>query len=91
MTLVEYDRRTAALIRDNAEALGFPRAQVVAAPVAATLARPPAAPYDVVFLDPPYPLPTSAVEADLAALRRPRLAGARGAGRRRAVRRAASR
>jgi 16S rRNA (guanine966-N2)-methyltransferase len=68
VTLVESDRRTAAVVRANAEAIGCPRAQVLAAPVSATLARPPAAPYDLVFSDPPYPLPTSAVEADLVAL-----------------------
>ena len=38
--------------------------------MAGTLRRPPAAPYDVVFLDPPYPLPDAAVDDDLHALRR---------------------
>lgn len=68
VTLVESDRRTASLISSNARALGFARANVVAAPVATTLQTPPAAPYDVVFLDPPYPLPDAAVGADLAQL-----------------------
>ncbi len=68
VTLVEQDKRTAALIAGNARELGFPKANVVAVPVALVLARPPAAPYDVVFLDPPYPLPDDAVAADLAAL-----------------------
>src|SRR4051812_42553322 len=49
VTLVESDRRTARLIGDNARALGFPKADVVAGSVAATLSRPPGAPYDVAF------------------------------------------
>jgi 16S rRNA (guanine966-N2)-methyltransferase len=68
VTLVEHDRRTAALISDNARAIGFPRAHVVSGPVAATLRRAPSAPYDVVYLDPPYPLAEDALAADLAAL-----------------------
>jgi 16S rRNA (guanine966-N2)-methyltransferase len=68
VTLVESDRRTARLIADNARALGFAKADVVARSVAATLGAPPAAPYDVVFLDPPYPLEDDAVAADLALL-----------------------
>ena len=68
VTLVEHDRRTATLITSNARALGFARANVLAAPVAATLRRAPTAPYDVVFLDPPYPLGEEAVAEDLAAL-----------------------
>ncbi len=68
VTLVEQDRRTAALIRSNAQALGFAKADVRAATVAGTLARQPAAPYDIAFLDPPYPLADEAVAADLAAL-----------------------
>ena len=68
VTLVEQDRRTAALISENARALGFTRANVLPSPVSATLVRPPAAPYDVAFLDPPYPLGDEAVSADLVAL-----------------------
>jgi len=56
VTLVESDRRTARLIVDNAHALGFPKAHVVALQVVAALGTPPAAPYDVAFLDPPYSL-----------------------------------
>ena len=67
-TLVESDRRTAGLIATNARTLGFPRAEVLAAPVAATLGRAPVAPYDVVFMDPPYPLSEEDLAADLAAL-----------------------
>ena len=66
VTLVESDRRTARLIGDNAKVLGFAKADVVAGPVTATLSRPPGAPYDVAFLDPPYPLDEAAVGDDLA-------------------------
>jgi 16S rRNA (guanine966-N2)-methyltransferase len=68
VTLVEHDRRTAALIARNARSIGFPRPHVVTAAVAGTLRRPPSAPYDVAFLDPPYPLGDDAVAADLRAL-----------------------
>ena len=68
VTLVEHDRRTAALISENARTLGFARAHVVSGSVAATVRRPPSAPYDVAFLDPPYPLDEDALAADLAAL-----------------------
>jgi 16S rRNA (guanine966-N2)-methyltransferase len=65
VTLVESDKRTAALINDNARSLGFPKANIVIAPVSGTLVRPPAAPYDVAFLDPPYPHEDEAVSKDL--------------------------
>ncbi len=68
VTLVEQDRRTASLISANAQALGFPRANVVAATVASALRSAPSAPYDVAFLDPPYVLDDEAVAADLGAL-----------------------
>jgi 16S rRNA (guanine966-N2)-methyltransferase len=69
VTLVEHDRRTATLISENSRALGFTqRLEVVIGPVASMLARPPAAPYDLVFLDPPYPMPAKDVDDDLAAL-----------------------
>lgn len=68
VTLVEQDRRTAQLIGRNARALGLDRVEVLAASVATTLQRSPVAPYDVVFLDPPYPVPDDEVEAALAAL-----------------------
>ena len=54
VTLVEHDRRTAALIRDNAKVLGFADVEVVATSVDRALAHEPRAPYDVVFADPPY-------------------------------------
>lgn len=68
VTLVEQDRRTASLVARNASTLGFPRADVVTGSVASTLHRPPAAPYDIAFLDPPYPLADDRVAADLATL-----------------------
>jgi 16S rRNA (guanine966-N2)-methyltransferase len=69
VTLVESDRRTAAMIAANAHDLGFTRAQVVIGSVATTLTRPPSAPYDVAFLDPPYAQGDADVVSDLAALR----------------------
>jgi 16S rRNA (guanine966-N2)-methyltransferase len=68
VTLVEGDRRTARVIEGNAKALGFARAEVVGGSVAGTLGRAPAAPYDVAFLDPPYPLGEDQLAADLAGL-----------------------
>lgn len=53
-TLVERQRRAAALIRRNAETLGLPGSRVVAEPVRVFLRGAPEAPYDVVFVDPPY-------------------------------------
>jgi 16S rRNA (guanine966-N2)-methyltransferase len=70
VSLVEQDRRNASLIESNAKSLGFHRADVRAASVSAVIARQPAAPYDVAYLDPPYPLPDDAVVGDLEALRR---------------------
>lgn len=69
VTLVEHDRRTCALIRDNLRTLGFAQVEVVAGTVASLLMTSPRAPYDVAFLDPPYVLAVDAVHADLAALR----------------------
>lgn len=68
VTLVEQDRRTCALIRENARSLGFAEVDVVTAAVSRLLQQPPGARYDVVFLDPPYSLSSAEVDADLAAL-----------------------
>ena len=68
VTLVEQDKRTAALIASNASAIGFPRANVISSAVSTALAKTPTAPYDIVFLDPPYPLKEEALAADLGAL-----------------------
>lgn len=82
VTLVEHDRRTAALARANAATIGCRDADVVGAAVSAWLGRPdqsgragrPGRPgdtgagYDVVFLDPPYPLPQDDLREVLARL-----------------------
>lgn len=68
VTLVEQDRRTAALIARNAVTLGAVRAAVVATSVAAALRTSPVAAYDIAFLDPPYPLPAAEVTSTLAVL-----------------------
>lgn len=68
VTLIEQDRRVSALIRDNARRVGFPAAHVVTGGVAASLRRPPVAPYDLAFLDPPYPHEAEAVDRDLESL-----------------------
>jgi 16S rRNA (guanine966-N2)-methyltransferase len=68
VTLVEQDRRTAHLISGNAKILGFGKADVVAGSVSGALQRAPVAPYDVAFLDPPYPVEDEAVASALHAL-----------------------
>lgn len=67
VTAVESDRRTARVVASNAAALGFD-VEVRAQPVAGVLATSPRAPYDVVFLDPPYPMDTEEVARMLALL-----------------------
>lgn len=69
VTFVESDRRAAALIGTNARGLGCDRAEVRSTSVATALSRPPAEAYDLVLSDPPYPLATETVVADLEALR----------------------
>jgi 16S rRNA (guanine966-N2)-methyltransferase len=68
VTFVESDRRTAELIRRNARTIGCDDAEVVASPVAAVLSSAPRAPYDLVFCDPPYPLPDDDLATDLSLL-----------------------
>ena len=86
VTFVESDRRTSRLVYENAKLLGFHRAHVMTVPVASALGRPPPAPYDIVFSDPPYHLSDETVAGDLRAARRARLGRPRRHGRRRAVR-----
>jgi 16S rRNA (guanine966-N2)-methyltransferase len=68
VTLVEQDRRTAGIITANVRTLGCTGVGVVTSSVAKHLHDAPAAPYDFVFLDPPYSLETGKVLADLATL-----------------------
>ena len=69
VTLVEHDRRTAALVARNAREVGCRVADVRTGTVASVLAGPPPAePFDVVLSDPPYDVPGARVDADLAAL-----------------------
>lgn len=68
LTAVESDRRTARVITENAHSLDFRDVHVQAHPVARVLGAPPQAPFDVVFADPPYPLPNADLEHVLALL-----------------------
>ncbi|MFH9552336.1 16S rRNA (guanine(966)-N(2))-methyltransferase RsmD [Streptomyces sp. NPDC017435] len=52
--LVEADARAARTIRENVKALGLPGAEVRAGKARQIIEAAPAAPYDLVFLDPPY-------------------------------------
>lgn len=65
VTMVEGDKRTSRLITANVSTLGFSHVEVISTTVAGTLLRTPVAPYDVVFVDPPYPLENEAVEGNL--------------------------
>lgn len=56
VTLVESDRRAAAVIRANVASLGLAGVTVLGASVATLLALPDHAAFDVVLLDPPYDL-----------------------------------
>ena len=68
VTSVESNRRTARLVQDNAATLGFHKVEVLVQTVARVLAQHPRAPYDVVFLDPPYPVENDEVERAVALL-----------------------
>src|SRR5207302_11205711 len=73
--LVDRDRNAVAAITRNLEALDFTgRARVVAADIAGFLGGPPPAeaPFDLVFLDPPYDLAATALDDVLGALADPR-------------------
>ncbi|MFE7426686.1 16S rRNA (guanine(966)-N(2))-methyltransferase RsmD [Streptomyces sp. NPDC014646] len=53
--LVEADPRAVRVVRDNARALGLPGAEVRTGRAEQIVSGPPpAVPYDIVFLDPPY-------------------------------------
>jgi 16S rRNA (guanine966-N2)-methyltransferase len=63
--LVESDARAARTIRDNIAALrAGPAARLITGKVGQVLGGPPeGGPYDVIFADPPYPLPDDEVTA----------------------------
>jgi 16S rRNA (guanine966-N2)-methyltransferase len=68
--LVEADARAARVIRENIRAIGLPGAQVCTGKAAQVLAGPhPEAPYDLVFLDPPYAVGDDEVREILLTLR----------------------
>jgi 16S rRNA (guanine966-N2)-methyltransferase len=65
---VESDTRVAGLIKRNIADLGCSGAGVLRTTVERFLRVPPPMPYDLVFLDPPYALPSGEVTALVAAL-----------------------
>ncbi|WP_433326765.1 16S rRNA (guanine(966)-N(2))-methyltransferase RsmD [Spirillospora sp. CA-294931] len=67
--LVESHPRAVKVVRQNAAALGLPGAVPSAERVERLVRRPPDAPYDLIFADPPYALEDAAVTALLEALR----------------------
>jgi 16S rRNA (guanine966-N2)-methyltransferase len=52
--LVEADAKAARIIRENVKSLGLPGAEVRHGKAEQIIKAPPAQPYDLVFLDPPY-------------------------------------
>ena len=66
--LVESDRAAAAVARRNAALTGIPGITVRAATVERTLAGAPPAPFDLVFLDPPYDIGEEVLEGVLSTL-----------------------
>ncbi|MFF5259236.1 16S rRNA (guanine(966)-N(2))-methyltransferase RsmD [Actinomadura viridis] len=67
--LVESHPRALRVIRQNVAALGLPGAVPCADRVERLAGRPPAAPYDLIFADPPYAMDDAAVTALLESLR----------------------
>ncbi len=65
---VESDRRAAAVLHRNVEALGLAGAQVTTGAVQAVLRGDPGEPYDVVLADPPYELDEVTLAGMLSAL-----------------------
>lgn len=65
--LVERDRRTAVIARDNARVVAGAGVHVVACSVAAYLSGPPRL-FDLVLLDPPYAAPRAELESVLSRL-----------------------
>jgi 16S rRNA (guanine966-N2)-methyltransferase len=73
--LVERDPKALSVLRANVASLGLDGIDLRTGPVQSVLADPPPAPYDVVFLDPPYAEP---VDDDLDLLLRHRWIAADG-------------
>ena len=71
VTFVESDRAAAATLRRNVEAVGLPGAQLVTSSVEGYLASRAGAPFDLVYLDPPYALDDAALGAVLGELAAP--------------------
>ncbi|MBO0655251.1 MULTISPECIES: 16S rRNA (guanine(966)-N(2))-methyltransferase RsmD [Streptomyces] len=68
--LVEADARAVRVIRDNVRAVGLPGAEVRTGKAEQVITgAPPAGPYDVVFLDPPYVVGDDALREILLTLR----------------------
>lgn len=68
VTFVESDKRTADLVRANARSVDCDVALVWSRAVSTALAEEAGTPFDIVFADPPYPLPDATVAADLGLL-----------------------
>lgn len=66
--LVDPDRKAVAAIRANIADLGATAARVHPVTAQKFVRQPPAEPYDLVFLDPPYDVPTAAVTELVATL-----------------------
>jgi 16S rRNA (guanine966-N2)-methyltransferase len=67
--LVESDPKAVRTIKANVAARGLEGAQVVADKVERLLGKPPEAPFEIVFADPPYAVPDDEVQTVLALLR----------------------
>ena len=71
VVLVEANRRAAGVIRQNLRTVGLPGGEVLMGKVERLVTAPPpaAAPFDVVFIDPPYAMTGEAVTGVLTGLR----------------------
>ncbi|TYB63188.1 16S rRNA (guanine(966)-N(2))-methyltransferase RsmD [Nonomuraea sp. PA05] len=67
--LVESDPKAVRTIKANVASLGLPGALVVADKVERLLAKPPEAPFEIVFADPPYAVRDEEVQTVLGLLR----------------------
>jgi 16S rRNA (guanine966-N2)-methyltransferase len=64
--MVEDNAKAVAVIRRNVEELGLPGAEVVLEPAELYVRSAPHHPYDIVFADPPYPMPADSLAKVLA-------------------------